>query len=223
MKHTPKQLRPKDEPGEAMQKGINGHLVMEWYLDGTIDDILTEEAWHKAFVGDDASPYVDMSKAKPIADWLKEPGGRLFIEDPIVYTKDYAALTYTKDWDNAWLRVKMDAMKINPEGDKAIVVDWKTGKRFVDEDQLALYAVAIFMHPEYAAINTVNAMYVWTKTGKSDNHVFHRSELAMLKMKFDDIIDQWEDARYWGNFPEKPGRACKFCVAKDICPYAEKS
>lgn len=205
MKHAPKDIRVKDTEGAAMLEGQRIHKDLENHLKyGTP---LPE----------------DLVSMQGYCDWLTQAPGDLFVEDPIVFTEGYEGVTDWRDFDNAWLRVKIDVMKLNPDRTAAFIGDWKSGKRSVDEDQLMLYAVAVFNDPRLTTVDTVSATYLWTKTGEKDIITFARDRKEGLRMKFDDFCNEWADRIQANDFPPNPGKwKCRFCAAKDVCEFKHK-
>lgn len=96
--------------------------------------------------------------------------GRVTCEDEWGYTPDWVVC----DWNKAWLRLKCDAVcHLTPT--HAVVIDYKTGKRFGNEikhaEQLQLYAVtSLIRYPELSQV-TCELWY------------FDQNELASFTMK----------------------------------------
>jgi hypothetical protein len=95
-----------------------------------------------------------------------------------VGTKFYA-------WVPSWLRLKLDALLVF--GNHAIVIDYKSGKRFGNEikhgEQLNLYQLVTFLR--YPQIETVDAQLWYIDQNETTSRVFTRDQ----GMRF---LDKWE-------------------------------
>jgi hypothetical protein len=121
-------------------------------------------------------------------------------------------------WDaDAWLRSKLDVLVVN--GSRAIVIDWKTGKRRPDFFQMELFAVQVFKH--YPEVNEVITTLVWLKDKSVDTERYTRDPdanriWADVLGKIRRIHDAAE-AEVW---PAKPSWLCDYCPAQSSCAWA---
>jgi hypothetical protein len=120
-------------------------------------------------------------------------------------------------WDeDAWLRSKIDVLLI--KGSRAIVIDWKTGKRRVDFFQLELFAVQIMSH--YPEVNAVTSTFIWLKSDETDSETYTREMLPQLWQNVMVRIKRIEDAKKANVWPAKPSGLCGWCPCKPTCAYA---
>jgi len=139
--------------------------------------------------------------------------GQLLIEKELTLT---ANLTPTSWWGkDAWLRSKLDVLVI--KGPDATVIDWKTGKRRVDQFQLDLFAGQVFIH--YPEVTTVNTAFAWTQDKALDTKVYMRSDndtIWQTTLTKTARIDHALEADVW---PARPSGLCKWCPCYNFCEY----
>jgi CRISPR/Cas system-associated exonuclease Cas4 (RecB family) len=142
-------------------------------------------------------------------------GASLHLEQELTLN---ASLQPTGWWDDdAWLRSKLDVLMLH--GKSAVVIDWKTGKRRPDFDQLKLFAVQTMTH--YPDVDKVRTMFVWTKETALDSKTFTRKELPDLWTGVLDKIRRIEKSVEHDKWPAIPSGLCRWCPAKHICDYAQ--
>lgn len=142
--------------------------------------------------------------------------GELYVEHKVTLTN---TLEIT-DWfaPDAWLRGIFDVLVI--VGDKAIVLDWKTGKRRPDETQLEMFAALVFR--VFPQVNKVSAGFVWIMDQATDTYTYERTDVNRLWTKIIGRIRRIYDAVDADVWPAKPSGLCNYCPAKHICQYAKK-
>jgi len=186
-----------DEGGEASKYGERVHALLEARLKGAkIDkDVATYEP-------------LCLSVEKMSKD------GELHVEKEMVLTEN---LTPTGWWDaDAWLRSKLDILVIN--GDSAVVMDWKTGKRKPDFFQMQIFAAQVFKH--YPEVQSVKTSLVWLKTMEMDTEQYDRSGVNSLWAEIMKRIQRINDAYEHANWPARPSGLCRFCPVRHDCDYA---
>jgi hypothetical protein len=115
---------------------------------------------------------------------------------------------------DAWVRSIIDLLII--KGDRAIIVDWKTGKTKEGFTQLELTAAMLARYmPEIAHFTVV---YVWLKEREITKRML---TLSMLP----DVWNGWLarirpilEARKTTSFPARPSKMCDYCPVKQ-CPH----
>lgn len=143
--------------------------------------------------------------------------GTLVAEQELTLTKD---LTPTGWWEpDAWLRSKLDVL-IRKDGDQAVVMDWKTGKRRVDFFQLSLFAAQVFTH--YPEINRVKTTLVWLKPMEMDSETYKREDAPAIWQDVLGRITRIEKALEYDNWPAKPSGLCPYCPCYNFCGFAQK-
>lgn len=151
------------------------------------------------------------SVAKPFAEAKGEKRGEL----QLAITENFEATAWN-DWDGAWCRAVIDLL-ILPTPTSAIIVDWKTGKRKDEFDQIKLSAAVLSCAmPE---IETFKLTYVWTK---------NKQMTPPLTMRKEDMQAVWSDymarlndihqATKTTSFPAVQSGLCAYCPVKQ-CPH----
>lgn len=119
--------------------------------------------------------------------------------------------------DDAWLRTKIDVLIV--DGKRASVLDWKTGKRRPDFDQLELYALQIFTH--YPQVERISVGFVWLKDKSIDRETYVRQDAAALWEKLLTQINRIEKSLETDIWPARPSGLCRYCPARHLCEYAQ--
>jgi len=117
-----------------------------------------------------------------------------------------------------WARCVLDYLCI--QGDRALIVDYKTGRRKDDDSQLSLMCGMVFCHMQ--EIKEVHASFYWMQepTGHQiDTLILERSDLPMIFSRFMPRIKRYQLAHNTTEFPAQPGGLCRrFCPVKS-CPH----
>jgi CRISPR/Cas system-associated exonuclease Cas4 (RecB family) len=118
----------------------------------------------------------------------------------------------TARWSNpsTWWRGKLDVFM--QEGDKARVIDWKTGKIYPDNiDQVRLYAgVVLHRLPE---IKEVRVELIYLDQYESREAIYEAKDKGALRSDFDRRVATMMSDTTW---VKKPGPLCKWCPANKI-------
>lgn len=119
------------------------------------------------------------------------------------------------DWKTGWFRVKADAV-VYPNKKHAVVVDYKTGKRFGNEikhgEQLQLYALAVLLREPKVERITAELWY-FDQNELASYEVTAETGLRCLK-GFDNRARKMTTAT---KFPPNPnGYSCKWCPYKPV-------
>ena len=191
----------KDEPGTATVHGERVHKQLEDYLKAPATGLPPESA-----------------ALKPLCDTVRasvDGGGALLVEQEYTLSSDLQPTSWFAP--NAWLRFKLDVLAIRPNG-TAMVVDWKTGKRRPDFDQLEMFALAVFSF--WPAITKVSSMFVWTKENAIDKEVYRLERKDEMWTRLLTRINRVEKSLETDNWPAKPSGLCKFCPCRNFCEFA---
>jgi CRISPR/Cas system-associated exonuclease Cas4 (RecB family) len=187
-----------DEGGEASKHGERIHAFLENRL--KTDQLLPQEVAHY----------------EPLCSMVERlaHGGQLEIEKELVLTEN---LTPTGWWDSdAWLRSKLDVLVIN--GNDAIVMDWKTGKRKADFFQMQMFAAQVFKH--YPEVVRVKTILVWLKTLEQDTETYNRVNINEVWAEIMKRIQRIHSSVEHDNWPAKPSGLCRFCPCRHNCDFA---
>lgn len=146
---------------------------------------------------------------------LKGMKGELLVEQELTLNVELKPTGwFDKD---AWLRTKIDVLVLDTK--RAAVLDWKTGKRKPDFDQLELYALQIFSH--YPEVERVSVGFVWLKDKAMDREEYLRQDAADLWTKLLAQINRIEKSLETDVWPARPSGLCRFCPARHLCDFAQ--
>jgi len=189
----------KDEPNDASLYGERIHEMLEYRVRG--EKMLPEEA----------QKYESLCQS---IERAADKGGHIYAEKKLTLTEN---LTPT-DWSapDAWLRSILDVFVLYRN--KAIVLDWKTGKRRVDDFQLKLFAAQVMQH--YPEVQSVKTGLLWLKTLEMDVNTYHRDQLNDIWGEVMARIRRIYQAAEHGKWPANPSGLCRFCPARHDCDFA---
>lgn len=129
--------------------------------------------------------------------------GTMYVEQQIALTEGFQPCAWFDK--TAWVRGVIDALWI--DGAVAKAVDWKTGKRKPNSDQLALFALLVFH--TYPQVNEVRTMFVWLKTLEKDRDTFTRVQVPELWNRFTPKIRRLINAFKTNEWPAKNSGLCR--------------
>lgn len=195
-----------DPPNSAGIAGDYMHRMFDAYLkDGTPlptgypEDIRDWPAGVKPPA--DYQIYLDGLKARP---------GQMYSECK------YAITTKMEPCDffapDVWCRGIIDVLTIN--GDKATILDHKTGKRKADFTQLKLCALLVFIH--HPEVQTIKVEYAWLKDVLMDRATYTRDMEPVLWQGFLPDLMQYKQAAKTMTFVPRPSGLCN-----GWCPVTE--
>lgn len=141
--------------------------------------------------------------------------GKRVVEEKIALTSSFRPTTwFAKD---VWVRGIIDIGVVG--SDTAYLLDWKTGKRKPDSDQLKLFAALAFAH--YPWIDKVVTGFIWLKDAKFDKGTFTREQLPEIWNEFLPRVTRLELAYKDDKWVAKPSGLCKnWCpVGKRLCEF----
>lgn len=190
-----------DSGSEATRYGERVHKALEERL--LDDNVLSQETiQYEALCN-------SIAKMKEHPDFSE-----LLLEEKLTVTEDF---TPTGWWsDDAWLRSILDVLVLFK--DKAIVMDWKTGKRRPDFTQLEMFALQVFSH--FPHINRVTTSFVWLKDMKQDKRSYCRELSFEMQVDLNGRIDRINKSLENDDFPAKPSGLCRWCPCYEWCDYA---
>lgn len=191
-----------DAPGEAARWGSAVHKHLE---DRVRDGIPLPPiiAGYEALV----APVINSSGTK-------------LVEQQFAVTSGLQPANWTAS--DAWCRGIVDLGVLSSTKTSAVLLDWKTGKRKPDNDQLMLFAGLAFSH--YASLKTVQTGFVWLKENKIDKKTFTREDVPVIWQQFVPRVKRMERAYQTDTFPPKPSGLCRnYCpVPNNVCQFSGK-
>jgi hypothetical protein len=173
----------KAPPSRAMERGIAIHAKLEEKLKGNVTGMPDELAKLKKEIN-------NLCKVEAIP------------EAPWTLTEDFEQ-TYATDWNNAWLRAKIDAHQYFDD-EELLIVDLKTGRFNIAQAQMDLYAaMSQFYYPDAENIR----VELWF----SDQGEIHGDDYTPKEAR--DLWKRWvkraKDMLSDRKFLPSPGPACK--------------
>lgn len=145
-------------------------------------------------------------------------GGSVVVEQKLTVNENFQPTSwFAKD---AWCRGIVDVGVIGSTS--AVILDWKTGNRKVDLDQLKLFAGMAFAH--YPEIKTVKTGFVWLKENTIDKEEFTREQIGEIWGEFLPRVARLNQAFETGRWQPKPSGLCRsWCpVGKSNCEFCGK-
>lgn len=147
---------------------------------------------------------------------LLNVNGTLLVEQQLAVDESLRPV----DWESkaAWCRGIVDIGVLT--GKRAILLDWKTGKRKPESDQLRLFAGLAFAH--YPDVEVSLTGFVWLREGIVDRQKLRRSEAPVIWQQFLPRVQRLRRAYEEERFPPKPSGLCrKWCpVPHSLCEFS---
>lgn len=190
-----------DTPGEAARWGSTVHKHLE---DRVRDNAPLPEA---------------IRAYEPLVDKIASAPGTKLIEYQMAVDRDLRPTTWTSD--EAWCRGIVDIGLLT--GKRALLLDWKTGKRKPDSTQLKLFAGLAFSH--FPNVEEIKTGFVWLQVNKVDKATFTPDHVPSIWQEFVPRVARLERAYDEGKFLPRPSGLCKaHCpVPKHLCEFSGRT
>lgn len=188
----PERPLPPGKTEHANDRGSRIHDSCERYVRGDTHELAHEASKH-------FGPQLDLMR-------VLHSEGKVSLEGEWGMDADWQPTDYHK----AWLRLKLDAI-IHIDKTEAIVVDYKTGKRFGNEikhnDQLLIYMVCSFLR--YPQLERVSAELWYLDQGEITSKVFTRDQGLRFRTGLD---RRGRAVTECTDFPANPNvYSCQWC------------
>jgi ATP-dependent exoDNAse (exonuclease V) beta subunit len=187
--HTRVKKDVKEEESEQMKWGNQVHKALE---DRVRDGVALPKG---------------MEKWESLLQRLLDRPGTPIAEQQMCLDKTLAPTTWFAK--NAWARAIVDFAIL--DGDKALALDWKTGKPKEDHDQMMMFAAFMFHH--YPELDRVITGYVWLAYGnRVTTQAYYRSDLPKIWQEFLPRVKRYQIAHDNNDFKPNPSGLCrKWC------------
>lgn len=152
---------------------------------------------------------------QPIAMKLQAYPGKREAELKLAIDKSFKPVSWFDK--QAWCRGIID---LNVEkGNKAVALDYKTGKRKPESTQLMLFAGLLMHHKPY--LEQVTTGFVWLKDKKIDREDFTRDSIGIIWQEFMPRVERMELAYKKDQWVPRPSGLCNgWCpVGKANCEF----
>jgi hypothetical protein len=183
----------------------------------------TELDWgdtvHKTLAGVMLGQLALPDEMKAYAPWVakvKALPGKLYVEQKYAMDKEFKPTGYFDA--NVWYRGIGDVVKVIRN--RAVIVDWKTGKVKADSVQLMLMAQCIFSH--FPEVEEVYTMYIWLKEDAQTVEIYTRQDVADSWLGLFERVQSMEKAVKTNNFPPKPSGLCRKHCPVASCQFYQK-
>jgi len=158
----------------------------------------------------DATPLPELLHTyEPYAGRIAAMRGTLAVERKVAVTANYQET----DWfaPDVWCRGIFDV--VIDQGERVLVLDWKTGKRKPESNQLELFAaLASIVFPNAVVFDT---MFIWLKHEATDMTRYTKRDIPLIWSKFTQRAKHIDDALATKEFPAKPSGLCRrYCPVK---------
>lgn len=155
---------------------------------------------------------------RAVADKIRNTVGEKKLEYKFGLTK---ALKPCGFFDgDVWVRGVLDVNIIRPS--EVIILDYKTGKRKLDGDQMRLFAGAGLNLWPFA--KKVKTGYIWLQTGQIDSETFTPDDSKPIMQEFAMRVHRMEESQRKDDWPAKPSGLCaNWCpVGRTNCEHCGK-
>lgn len=157
----------------------------------------------------------DLQKYERYVKKILSYEGKRVIEERVALDKNFRPTKWmAKD---VWVRGIIDIGVVGSE--KAYLLDWKTGKRRPDSNQLKLFAGLAFAI--YPWVEKVTTGFIWLKSAEFDKEVFTREQLPEIWNEFFPRLDRLAVSYRDDKWTPKPSGLCKnWCpVGRQLCEF----
>jgi hypothetical protein len=162
----------------------------------------------------DKAPLTSRFKAyESVAKLIERLEGHQFYEHKMALDRQYNPTGWKAD--NVWVRGILDVLVV--KNDKAIALDWKTGKIRKDSLQLQLFALYVFAH--FPDVNTVHTIFQWLKFAQSDKAIYYRKDIDELWKPFEEKYAKLAEAARLDIWTPRPSGLCKAWCSNTLCEY----
>lgn len=175
------------------------------------DEILWGERVHRILehrLKDNTPIDESLSYLEPVAARLGETKGAFSAEQKLAINQSFQPTEWFAP--DVWCRAVLDAVWL--DGETARIVDWKSGKRKLDSNQLRLFALMYFAH--HPEVERVNSAFVWLKTGQVDVEKFKREDIPVLWQEILPEVRRLEYAHKTQTWVPKPSGLCNYCPVR---------
>ena len=187
----------KEPSGPAADRGSQLHKAIEDYIQGEVGELSKDVKKHREFIAELRERFID---------------GVVEVEGDWGFTRDWTVTGWTDK--DTWARIKLDAI-IHENDTSALVIDWKSGKKFGNElkhaFQLMVYAIGAFKR--YPNLEFVQGEMRYIDTGEELIGKYTRQDAERFLTKVEMRALEMTTAT---EFPPKPSKHnCKWCKLKE--------
>lgn len=194
-----------DPPNEAGLWGDYVHKEFEKYLNA-----VNHPAWDGS---NQLALPADLEHYREYLDRIAALPGEMLVECKYAITSQLEPCDFFAK--NVWCRAILDVIQI--DGEKASVLDHKTGKRKINSRQLKLSALMVFLH--HPKVKVVKTGYFWLKEKATDSETYVRSDEAELWQEFLPDLNRYCEAAKTMTFMPRPSGLCNGWCPVHACEF----
>jgi CRISPR/Cas system-associated exonuclease Cas4 (RecB family) len=178
---------------------------------------------HKHFenflLKDKALP-LDLRSHVSVLERLKKASGEGHPEQKLAVNRDFEPTGFFDS--DAWCRGIVDYAKTNPP--KAMIIDWKFGRKHDDTRQVRLCAALLMAHmPE---VDSILAGYYWAKEKDVEQRItrtlVYRLDLPTVWAEFLPLLERIDRSEQNDDWPAKPNFLCRRHCGVKGCEFHGK-
>ena len=180
------------------------------------DAIKQGHALHAAFdarVKSGTSLPLGMGMHEGMLAKLAAAPGATYTEQKLALASDFSPAKFFSK--NAWFRTVLDYTNVN--GERATVIDYKTGRPSEDMTQLQLAAATTFAHD--ARVQRVRVALAFVSHDHIERATFVRQDTTEIWGEILPRVKKLVEARQKQDYPPKPGGLCRKWCAVTSCPF----
>lgn len=154
-----------------------------------------------------------MGQYEEIASKLETLPGEIYTEQKLALTEEFKPVAFFGK--GVWFRTVVDFC--NVEGERAAVIDYKTGKPAEDRTQLQLLSATVFHHqPD---VQRISARLLFLNHDHAERALFMRNDLSGIWSSMLPRVKRLRKAMEDQEYPPKPSGLCRRYCAVVSCPY----
>lgn len=151
---------------------------------------------------------------EPAAAMLEKAPGKRYAEMQIAIDQNMQVV----DWfaPTVWARAIVDLAIV--DGEKGIIIDWKTGAKMTD-DFTQQQAAAALTFVKFPQLQSIEMGYYWTKHMKLTRQTIVKDDIRHVWSVLLRKIRPYVNAHATVTFPPRPSGLCKKHCAVVTCPH----
>ena len=157
----------------------------------------------------------DLTAHEPFMQELAVQEGWTFVEHKVALAKNAESC----EWDdkNVWCRMIIDYLRVDGKERHATIVDYKTGKPHRKFNQLIIYALWTFQ--EFRYIDTIKALFYWTKDRTTTHVTYSANEVDTLWRELAGDLHQYKEAFHSDTWQLRQSGLCNGWCPVIGCKY----
>lgn len=185
----------KEPPSEAMRYGSEVHKAIELRI-----------SKNKPFE-------LHLKHLEPLISRFATAPGQVLVEQQLALSTNMKPTGWFDS--DVWCRAIIDFAAV--KGDKALIVDWKTGAMKDDFTQQKVAAAMFLVY--FPEVTTIDMMYYWLKDKKPTMETLHKKDVKHVWAAVTKRVKKYNHAHAVTEFEARPSGLCKKHCPVTNCPY----